>query len=238
MAALSDTVPNEAELATPPSPPLDPASLTLLEASLAHADVARFARRRAVWRLEPRSASLAWEERTLSVAELADGLVPGHDLQREAWLFRRLTRTLDRPLLALLASPEFQRFDAALPPGLRGHVVLALDPADLVADAASFSFARGLAQARDYRLMLRDATPELLQVLPAAGLGLDYLAVPWSESLRGDAGTLLQSCPESHIVLAGCDTTAALAWGEDIGVSLFMGRAADRAALGERTATA
>jgi hypothetical protein len=259
MAALSDTVPNEAELATPPSPPLDPASLTLLEASLAHADVARFARRRAVWRLEPRSASLAWEERTLSVAELADGLVPGHDLQREAWLFRRLTRTLDRRLLALLASPgelagagpfalelnlasvlgaEFQRFDAALPPGLRGHVVLALDPADLVADAASFSFARGLAQARDYRLMLRDATPELLQVLPAAGLGLDYLAVPWSESLRGDAGTLLQSCPESHIVLAGCDTTAALAWGEDIGVSLFMGRAADRAALGERTATA
>ncbi len=259
MAALSDTVSTEAELAVPPSPPLDPASLTLLEASLAHADVARFARRQAVWRFEPRAVTLAWEERTLSVAELADGLVPGHDLQREAWLFRRLTRTLDRRLLALLGSPgelagagpfaldlnlasllgaEFLRFDAALPSALRGHIVLALDPADVVADAASFSFARGLAQARDYRLMLRHATPGLLQVLSAATLDLDYLSVPWTESLRGDAGALLQACPESRIVLTGCDTPGALAWGEDIGISLFMGPAADRAALGERAATA
>ena len=87
------------------------------------------------------------------------------------WLFRRLTRTLDRRMLALLAapagaarrravrpnlnvasilSPEFLRFDAALPAALRGQVVLDLMPADIMADPAAFLFARDFA--RDARL--------------------------------------------------------------------------------------
>ncbi len=87
-------------------------------------------------------------------------LAPGYDLQAEPWLFRRLTRTLDRRMLALLASPgelaaagpfsvtlniasllgaDFLRFDAALPTPLRGRVSVALNPADLVADARSFA---------------------------------------------------------------------------------------------------
>ncbi len=133
-----------------------PGSLMLLEA-MPGAGRRRPVRPAAVG-LAPRrpTRSLAWEERTLSLAELAAELLPGYDLAADPWLFRRLTRTLDRRMLALLASPgelaaarpfaldlnvasllgpEFLRFDAALPPALRGRVVLALSPADVVADA-------------------------------------------------------------------------------------------------------
>jgi hypothetical protein len=258
LAAMEDGVAPEPPPPQEAATKLDPASLTLLEASLAHADVSRFARRRAVWRLQRRQASLAWEERTLSVGELADGLVPGHDLEGEPWLFRRLTRTLDRRLLALLASPgelaharpfaldlnltsivgaEFLRFDDSLSPNLRGRVVLALTPADVVADAGLFGFACGFARARDYRLMLRGATPGLLRVLPGVAMGMDYLSIPWSSSLPGDTAWLLDSYSADCLILTDCDTESALDWGTDHGIGLMMGAAMDRLALGEQAAT-
>ena len=207
--------------------------------------------------------SLAWEARPLSAGELAEGLVPGHDLLAEPWLFRRLTRTLDRRMLSLLSSPgelaearpfavelnvasllgpEFLRFDANLPATLRGRVAIALPPADLVADARSYSFAAGFARARSYRLMLQDATPTLLQVLAPIVPELDFVLVPWSQPLASDPASLLEACPPDRVVLTGCPNRAALAWGQDWGIAHFAGPGADRAAnqstLGEKAAAA
>jgi hypothetical protein len=258
LAALEDRVPDRAP---PPNfePPLDPSTLLMLESTLAQADIARFARRQAVWNLGTNPATVAWEKRTLSLAELGAELVPGHDLAGDHWLYRRLTRTLDRRMLALLAStgelakarpfaldlnvvsllgPEFLKLDAALPLPLRGQVVVALHPSDVVADAAAFAFARGFARARDYRLMLRDATPELLAVLSAAALDMDYLVIPWSTSLPGLAGPVLDSCPAGALVLDCGDDHTGLRWGMAAGLQLFTGSVVDRATLGERAAAA
>ena len=258
LKALADS-PHAEEACADADPPLDPASLLLLESSLAQANLARFARREAVWHLGAEAASLAWEKRTLSLAELSAELLPGHDLSGDPWLYRRLTRTLDRRMLALLAGPEelrgarpfaldlnvvsllgpeFLKLDAALPQPLRGRVVLALHPADVVADAAAFSFARGFARARDYRLMLRDATPDLLAVLSSAALDLDYLVLPWSLDLPQRAAPLLEAAPAASLVLECGDDPAAMAWGLSVGMHLFTGPAADRATLGERAAAA
>ena len=240
-------------------PPLDPALLTLLEASLAQADVTRFARRRSIWYLDGQKTALTWEERTLSVRELADGLVPGHDLTAEPWLFRRLTRTLDRRMLALLASPgelhgagpfavelnvaslvgpEFLRFDANLPPGLRGQVIISLLPADVVGDARAFSFASAFVRSRDYRLMLRDATPELLAVLAPVAPEFDYLQLPWLDESPPLAATLGRYGSPDQVVLTGCATRKAIAWGREVGIRHFCGPAADRVGLGEPPAAA
>ncbi len=254
-ASLADDA--EAPASADPGPPLDPASLVLLESTLAHADVSRFARRQPVWRFNGVPV-LAWEQRTISLPELADTLLPGRDLTGEPWLYRRLTRTLDRRMLALLSSPgelasagpfaldlnvasllgpEFLRFDDLLPAGLRGRVVLVLDPADVVADAAAFGFARAFAHARDYRLMLRHATPAVLSVLSAAALDLDYLLLPWSAGLPDDA-PLLDGCQPDQLVLDCGDDPAAVEWGAAAGLQLLTGAAADRAALGERACAA
>ncbi len=233
-----------------PPLPLDPPFLALLEGCLAQADVTRFARRRAVWRIDGIRSALAWEDRGLSIEELTDELAPGYDLQAEPWLFRRLTRTLDRRMLSLLASPgelaaagpfsvglniasllspDFLRFDAALPAPLRSRTILALSPADIVADARCFAFATGFARARGYRVLLRIEAAGLLGVLAPALPEFDHVAIAWSPTLPSECDDLLTE-PE-RFVLTGCDTQEAIAWGLAGGIRLFTGPAASEAAL-------
>lgn len=247
---LLDAVRIDAPAAPPPAetaPPMDLPGLILLESMLAQADVSRFARRRPVWRITQAVCSLAWETRTLSLPELSDALLPGRDLAGAPWLFRRLSRTLDRRLLALLScpgeladapafalslniasvlDPEFLRFDAALPPALRGQVTLGLAPSDIVADAAAFGFARGFARARRYRLMLQDASPAVLSLLSADALEVDCLMLPWTADLPAHAAHVLDR-DASGLVLDCGDDSAALAWGRAAGLTLFTGAAAD-----------
>ena len=230
-------------------PALDTVGLATLEARLAGADVARFARRRDVCApgADGRFA-LRWEKRFLSVAELSETLAPDRSARADPWLFRRLTRTLDHRMMALLAAPgelrdagpfainlnvgsilapEFLRFDAALPAGLRGRVVLDLLPADVLADPAAFLFARDFARARGYRLALRSVTAELLDVLPLALSGLDLLQLRWSPGLSA-----LRDLPSDPacVVLGRADVPEAVAWGRARGIALFSGVLAARGA--------
>jgi hypothetical protein len=226
---------------------LDPEALAALEAALAQADVARFARRRGVCAISPAGAfRMEWETRHLSIEELAAELAPDRALQADPWLFQRLTLTLDRRLLALLASadelrgagpfgldlsvasvlaPEFLRFDTALPQDLRGQVTLGLTPADILADPPAFLFARDFARSRGYRLKLRLPAMELLAVLPIGRLGLDLLELPWSLDLMAlDSDLVEREAP--RLVLARANGAEAIAWGRLHGITWFEGRAA------------
>ena len=227
--------------------PIDPPALASLENALAQADVARFVRRRQICeRLPEGGFRLRWEKRGLSVVEIAAALLPERAVRGDPWLFRRLTRTLDRRMLVLLAapqelhnarpfglnlnvasilSPEFLRFDAVLPATLRGQVVIDLLPADIMADPAAFLFARDFAHDRGYRLLLRSVSVELLEVFPLRRIGLDLLSLRFTPEL-GRLDPDLAPPDAGSIVLAGADTAEALAWGQAQGISLYHGRAA------------
>ena len=231
---------------------LDPPILTLLEGCLAQADIARFARRQSVWRIGGGRSALAWEERSLCILELTNELAPGYDLEAEPWLFRRLTRTLDRRLLALLASPgelasvgpfamdlnigsllgpDFLRFDAALPAPLRGRVIVALTPSDVVTDARCFPFAAGFARARGYRVMLRARSVDLFRALAPAVAEFDHVTLPWTGTLPEGAAAPFGEFASERIVLTGCNSADAISWGRANGLQLFAGQAASEAAL-------
>ncbi len=228
--------------------PLDAAALARLEAALAHADVERFARRRPVCAMpictvEAGGLSLAWEERLLDLDEIAAELAPGHSLTADPWLFRQLARTLDRRVLALLAtpgmldralpfglrlgtdslvSPEFLRFDASLPARLRGRVVVGFAPADVVADPAGFAFARDFVRARGYQVLLHGVEATLLRVLALPRLELDFVQVAWSATVT----RLVLETGGARLVLAGVDDGVALGWAKAQGIPLVQGRAA------------
>ena len=222
---------------------LTPARLALLEADLATANLARFARRRDVCvRQDDGSFNPGWESRVLSIRELAETLAPDHDLRADPWLFRRLGRSLDRRMLALLAAPEelrsagpfginlrvgsmlaadFLQFDEALPGRLRGHVVIGLDAADVMADPAAFGFARDFARARSYRLMLRGVSAAGFALLPRARLGVDLVQIRWSPAW-GESDVDLGN--PADIVVSGTDGFAALDWGRLRGIRHFQGK--------------
>ncbi len=236
-----------ASVASPPPAllPLDAAALLVMEGQLATADMARFARRKPICRLDGGHVRLAWEKRFLSISELTATLAPGRSAHADPWLFRRLTRVLDRRMLALLAathelrgagpfslnlnvasvlSPEFLRFDAAVPSALQGRVVLDLLPADVLADPAAFIFARSFARARGYRLLLRNVTATLLPLLRLHKMELDFVQLRWSPALTSIDPAMLQA-GTARWVLSQADEPAALQWGHDHGISLVQGRA-------------
>lgn len=225
-------------------PPLDAQALAVLEQRLIRVDVARFVRRQAVGVRHALEFSRAWDRRVLDVEELTESLLPGVAPRADAWLFRRLTRSLDRRMLALLAShgelddagpfsvelnvasvlgPEFLRFDLALPAGLRGQVVLELAMVDMLSDLRAFRFARDFATARGYRLMVNDLSTESLGLCPLAQCGLDLLGVRWSPGLADVSLEAAGVAPHS-VILSAADTNAALAWGARQGIGLYQGR--------------
>ena len=243
IAASHDNSDPDTEPAPIAGTKLTAARLAALEADLATANVARFARRQDVClRQDDGSFSPGWESRVLSIRELADTLAPDHDLRADPWLFRRLTRSLDRRMLALLAAPEelrtagpfginlrvgsllapdFLRFDDALPGRLRGHVVIGLDAADVMADPGAFGFARDFARARQYRLMLRGLSPAGFALLPRARLGVDLTQIRWTP---GWAESDVDLGDPAAIVVSGTDGFAALDWGRLRGIRHFQGR--------------
>ena len=221
-------------------PGLDLPLLAQLEDILVHADLSPFLRWRPVMDLTRAGAAVAWEERSISLPDFVQTLCPGRTLEEGTWLFRRLARSIDRRVLALITgprdlsgsrpfslnigvatilSPAFVAFDAALPAGLRGRVVLCLDPADILADAASTSFARNFAHARAYRLLLRDGQPGLLD---AAAAGLDYQEVALTPEVMAAPARLPA---RERLVLSHVDDAAHLAWARAQGCLLARGNA-------------
>lgn len=235
----------------PPLQPLDASRLAALEARLHQADLSRFSRWRPVLRLDRAAAAPAWEERYFALREIAAELCPEYDLQAEPWLFRRLTRTLDRRMLAMLASPRelrgcgafainltvetilsagFMAFDEALPLALRNEVILYVGVADVLSDLDGFTFARRFAQARGYRLALADATPALLAFLDVAALGLDYVQLACSAELMAAPGRVRNCLPEgTQVILRALDDHEQAAWARRSGFLLGQGRAVKEA---------
>lgn len=234
----------------PPPPvsaprPLDPAEIEGMEARLAAANVARFARRRTVCRIGPREFTTAWEMRFLNIDELMAELAPKRNAFADPWLFRRLTRTLDRRMLALLSapaelrdagpfslalnvggvlSPEFLRFDSTLPQQLRGHAVLDLQVADVMSDIPAYRFARAFARSRGYRVLLRGLSGALLPLLDLPALDVDFIELRWEPSLAGlDIAALRAGT--ARWVLSRTDEAAAIRWGQSAGIGLYQGDA-------------
>ncbi len=230
-----------------PLPPLDAASLATLEARLQQADLSRFSRWRPVLRLDGQAGLPAWEERYFAVPEIAAELCPECDLKAEPWMFCRLTRTLDRRMLAMLAAPRelrgcgafainltvetilsagFMAFDEALPLALRNEVVLYVASADLLADLDGFTFARRFAQARGYRLALADASLALVHLLDLAAAGLDYVQLACSAELMAAVGQVRACVPGgTEVVLRALDTPEQVGWARRSGFMLGRGRA-------------
>ena len=248
-AWLLDEITQQAEPASPGVAllALDATQLACLEARLAQADLSRFARWRPVARLDGGSTRLAWEERYFALAEIAAELCPERDIKADQWLLRRLTRTLDRRMLAMLASPRelrgcgtfamhlnvetilsagFVTFDENLPLSLRGEVILYLDVADILSDPDGFAFARRFVRARGHRLGLADATMPLLGLLDLQEAGMDFVQVACvADLVAAQAGARSRLPAGTELVVGGLDTADLVVWAARQGVVFGRGRA-------------
>lgn len=220
--------------------------LSKLEHTLSQADLSRFMRWRPILNLAGPTTVCAWEERYVAARDIAASLCPEFRIKADAWLFLRLTRSFDRRMLSLntgpqalggtgpfalhlnvasILSPEFLRFDAALPGALRGAITLNLLAADILADPASFTFARNFARSRGYKLLLRAGTQPLLTLLDLAAAEFDYVQVPFNRDLEANPDALRLTLPASTAaVLTGLESEAGRAWAKRNGFTLARGK--------------
>lgn len=229
------------------------AAIGQAERALLAADVTAFLRRRMACRLVPAGGAPepVWEDRRVAMADVQAALLPGCDLTRAPWLARRFRRMVDRRVLAGIArteelraigplclslgieavtAPEFLRLDALWPAALRGALTVAIAAEEAAADPAGFAFAREVLLARGHRLMLDAPGPAALLAMGPARAGAALARLRWSDALPAlgtPAAEALRAAlpPEpERVVLAGVDRPAAIAWGWEMGITLFQGR--------------
>lgn len=241
-----------------PRAPMEPQALAELVRSIARADLSNLLRRQAVCAVagdEPPKP--IFRELYVSIADLRDAVMPAYEVASDPWLFRCLTQTLDKRVLALLRhnddsalshsyslnlniatllSPEFLAFDANLRTGARGSIIIEIEKVDIFADIGAYVFARDFVRERGYRLCLDGVTALTLPFIDRDRLGLDLVKLFWSPDMAdhpdGDRARELEAALEragrSRVILARCDGPEAVEFGQSLGIRLFQGRHLDR----------
>lgn len=236
----------------PPPAPITLEDLAAVERVIGQIELLDRLSAQPVWSFgEGGQKTLAMRALTLDLQGLVDVLVPGRTLAPEPALRARLWRIVSRRLLAQLAarpeiaaagaisvpsdcaallSPEFGRFDSALPARLRGRIILEIPLAQAVASVSSFTMAARIAAAADVPVCLTGIGPEHLRGLVPLAQGATWLRLEASASLPPE--TVRERLPRSllpRIIAADVAEPMSLAVLRAAGVGLFCGRAAEAA---------
>jgi len=246
--------------------PMEPQVLADLVAATERADLAGMMRRQAICAMsEGAPPRPILHEAYVSIDDLRDSIMPGRDIASDRWLFKYLTQTLDRRVLALLRrdpagvqslsinlnvstvlSPEFLAFDANLRSTARGSIVIEVEKLEVFADLGAYVFARDFLHARGYRVCLDGVTALTLSHIDRERLGLDLLKVFWSAELfdprrverLDEFRAALERAGKTHVILARCDNADAVSFGQSMGVRLFQGRHVDQLLRGAESGDA
>lgn len=255
--------------AKPRAAPLQPAQLGQVEDILARAEMSNLMRRQPVCAISGDAPPhVVFYELYVSISELQAQLTPEFSLVSDRWLFQRLTQTLDRRMLTLVAnhddttiaayysinlnvstllSPDFLVFDSNLRSSSRGTIVLELPVVDVFSDMGAFIFARNFVRERGYRVCLDGLTHLTAPFIDRERLGLDLIKVYWSQEMLYDPSGLRRETfremigrsGPTRVILCRCGSEEAIEYGRALGISLFQGNAVDaRLAAEERKGAA
>jgi EAL domain-containing protein (putative c-di-GMP-specific phosphodiesterase class I) len=234
-----------------------PTHLEQIERAIEHADLANILRRQYVCAIAPgmRPARM-FHELYFSMYYLAQTLLPGHNVTSDDFLFRHLTRVLDRRMLSLMMqrelfpmlrtaalnlnvrtvlAAEFMEFDKATNIKDRGSLAIELPALDVMNDPNEYLFARDFLKERGYKIVLDGVKYLNLPLIDRDWLGFDFVKITWTPSLYDDAagqrGEALKAAVSrigrDRVVLCRVDSDEGLRAGEALGITLYQGRLID-----------
>ncbi len=238
---------------TPPArPEFSPLSVTGLGAlaeRLTLIDASPFVRRQSAISLGGRgAATVIFQEFFISLADLQKWLSADLQVHGDRWMSQYLAQCLDLRLLAALRrlrlarapvalhlnlclstlqSPAYQAFEAGLPTGTK--LGIEIQSVDLLGDSRAFIAARIDFAAKGHSLVIDGLDEATLRFLDVGKTGADLYKIDWSPDLkRGDRSDplhkALRALDTGKLLLAHCDSEAAIAWGLEQGLTKFQGR--------------
>lgn len=238
-------------------PEIGPTHLEQIEKAIEHADLANILRRQDVCAIIPgMRPEKIYHELYFSMYYLAQALLPGHNITADDFLFRHLTRVLDRRMLALMSrremlpmlkgaalnlnvrsvmAPDFMEFDKATNVPDRGSLAIELPALDVLNEPGDYMFARDFLKERGYKIILDGLHPLILPLLDRDWIGFDFVKLTWTPSLYDDTKgaraetlkTAVARIGRERIVLCRLDDELGLKAGDALGITIYQGRLID-----------
>ncbi len=203
-------------------------------------------------------SAFAFQEIFVSVSDLTARLAPGSDLSADRWLFQYFCAALDSRLLAGIQSLTL--YGRELPANLNLNVATVLghgftdfarrfpetkfcvefQTIDAFSNLNAFTKACGLLHQAGHRALVDGLTPLSLWMLSETALPVDAFKLMWSADLAAqhhgasdrDPSTAIRILGPERIILARCDSFAAIEWGLRQGIRTFQGHFVDATLIG------
>lgn len=236
--------------------PIRPELVARLEDALGKTDISNIVRRQtACTLLDGQPPQPLFEEIFVSIEDLQGIATPGIDLLADVWLFRYLTQTLDRRVMAMLIrdgvtstrpfsinlnvatvlSPEFGRFETTFANQLRGRLVVEMNKIDVFSDMGAFLFARDYLHELGFRICLDGLTHHTMAYYDRERLGFDLVKLYWTpdsiDNMRPEMMPIIRAnvmeTGQARTILCRCDSPRAIEIGQDLGIVMFQGRHVD-----------
>jgi hypothetical protein len=203
-----------------------------------------------------REPKVIFEESYININHLSKIIKTDVDLLSQPTLFKYLTRTFDKRVLALLKikakmsdkfaislnlnistlfSDEFASFDSNLTPQQKASTIIELQIADVFEDIQMFTLAKETVQKLGYRICLDGLDSVCFTQIDRKNLGVDLAKVQWHPELDTESGkekkemlsNAVQRSDPKRVILCRCDNEKAVEYGKSIGIALFQGRHID-----------
>ena len=194
---------------------------------------------------------LIFKEHSISLSGLKERIGPKINLFASPCLFQYLTETLDKRMLGILGSRDFDKLPFSISINLnvstvlsRGFqkfdqmvgkntskVIVEVQIQDIFADMAAFSQARDTLQERGYKIIVDGLSPIALQFFDPKLLMTDFVKINWDTHYEGevdptllkDLSNVIASNGKEGVILARVNTNKAMNWGMELGISKFQG---------------
>jgi len=203
-----------------------------------------------------RDPKIIFEETYVNISHLSKLIKTDVDLLSQITLFKYLTKTFDKRVLALLKikakmsdkfatslnlnvstlfSDEFASFDASLSAQQKASTIIELQIADVFEDITMFTLAKETVQKLGYRICLDGLDSVGFTKVDRKELGFDLAKVQWHPELDTPEGkgkkeilsSAVQKCDPKRVILCRCDNEIAIEYGKSVGIALFQGRYVD-----------
>ena len=236
----------------PPKPPpvMTPAQLDQIQKQLVATNIIPFVKDQVAMRVNPGTtdASIEFYEFFLSVGDLQRTIAQGIDIFGDRWLFQDLSRTMDLRMLEVvvrapharssptislnletITTPAFAAFLERTPEGQK--VIVEIQAIDVLASIRNYFEVHEVISGLGHALLIDGLNPTMLQMLDVARLQPDYAKIMWAQefldTLQPDsnqsATAMINEIGAEKVVLARCDSQAAMAWGLKSGIRVYQG---------------
>ena len=237
--------------AGPETRSIDAKALSELLVNLSYLDVSGLIRRQSAIVITQTNATVLFQEFWVALAELQKALAPDINLLGNRWLFQHLSQALDARVLAALSStklqvppirynlnmnissvlsPHFDKFEAEVGEG--AAISIEFQILDVLADSRGFYSARNRLRESGHQIVIDGLNELTLQFMDVTQFDADLYKLTWSREMRegehGDSvAAAVQPLGVDKVLLARCDTEAAISWGLEQGIQRFQGMYVD-----------